>query len=129
MILPCSFNWYILKKNSWLVNRACYKSYIDGFSSQKSWKTINHSARRRHYKSSSFNEVLKNIRIVQSNSSIGNCYDNTITASFFHTLKTELTYWAKYQTRDEAKRCIFEYMEIHYNRRRLHSTLGYLSLV
>ena len=41
----------------------------------------------------------------------------------------ELTYWEKYQSRREAKRSIFEYIEINYNRRRLHSTLGYLSPV
>ena len=48
---------------------------------------------------------------------------------FFHTLKTELTYWEKYQTREEAKRNIFEYIEFNYNKKRLHSSLGYLSPV
>jgi transposase InsO family protein len=62
-------------------------------------------------------------------SSTGNCYDNAITESFFHTLKTELIYWEKCQTRVEAKSSIFEYIEINYNRRRLHSSLGYLSPV
>lgn len=90
---------------------------------------IFHSDRGSQYTSSSFREILKNYGIVQSNSSTGNCYDNAITESFFHTLKTELTYWEKYQTREEAKRSIFEYIEIHYNRRRLHSSLGYLSPV
>ena len=47
--------------------------------------------------------------------------------SFFHTLKTELVHHRDYQTRDEARRDIFEYIEVFYNRRRLHSTLGYLS--
>ena len=47
--------------------------------------------------------------------------------SFFHTLKTELTYLEKHQTREEAKKSIFEYIEINYNRRRLHSSLGYLA--
>jgi putative transposase len=88
---------------------------------------IFHSDRGSQYTSSSFREILKNYGIVQSNSSTGNCYDNAITESFFHTLKTELTYWEKYQTREEAKKSIFEYIEINYNRRRLHSTLGYLS--
>ena len=45
--------------------------------------------------------------------------------SFFHTLKTELVHHRDYQTRDEARRDIFEYIEVFYNRRRLHSTLGY----
>lgn len=90
---------------------------------------IFHSDRGCQYTSSSFRELLKNYGIVQSNSSTGNCYDNAVTESFFHTLKTELTYWEKYQTREEAKRSIFEYIEINYNRKRLHSTLGYLSPV
>lgn len=90
---------------------------------------IFHSDRGSQYTSSSFREILKNYGIVQSNSSTGNCYDNAVTESFFHTLKTELTYWEKYQSREEAKRSIFEYIEINYNRRRLHSTLGYLSPV
>ena len=47
--------------------------------------------------------------------------------SFFHTLKTELVHHRDYQTRDEARRDIFEYIEVFYNRQRLHSTLRYLS--
>ena len=90
---------------------------------------IFHSDRGSQYTSISFRELLKSYGIVQSNSSTGNCYDNAVTESFFHTLKTELTYWEKYQTREEAKRSIFEYIEINYNRRRLHSFLGYLSPV
>jgi len=90
---------------------------------------IFHSDRGSQYTSSPFRELLKNFGVIQSMSSTGNCYDNAITESFFHTLKTELTYWEKYQTREEAKRSIFEYIEINYNRQRLHSSLGYLSPV
>ena len=61
--------------------------------------------------------------------STGKCYDNAITESFFHTLKTELTYWNNYRSREQAKRSIFEYIEIFYNRQRLHSALNYLSPV
>ena len=90
---------------------------------------IFHSDRGCQYTSSSFRNILKNYGIIQSMSSKGNCYDNAITESFFHTLKTELTYWERYQTREEAKRSVFEYIEFNYNRRRLHSSLGYLSPV
>ena len=55
----------------------------------------------------------------------GNCYDNAITETFFHTLKTELTSRTKYRTREEARKSIFEYIEILYNRKRLHSAIGY----
>ena len=60
-------------------------------------------------------------------SSIGNCYDNAVAESFFHMLKTEHIYQEKFVTREEAKRSIFEYIEVFYNRRRAHSFLGYLS--
>ena len=57
----------------------------------------------------------------------GNCYDNAAMESFFKTLKVELVYHEEYATRAEAMASIFEYVECWYNRRRLHSSLGYLS--
>jgi putative transposase len=90
---------------------------------------ILHSDRGSQYTSSAFRKLLKSYGIIQSMSSSGNCYDNAITESFFHTIKTELTFWEKYQTREEAKRSLFNYIEIFYNRQRLHSALGYLSPV
>lgn len=90
---------------------------------------IFHSDRGSQYTSSQLRELLKSYKITQSMSSTGNCYDNAITESFFHTLKTELIYWNHYQTREEAKKSIFEYIEIFYNRQRLHSALNYLSPV
>jgi transposase InsO family protein len=59
----------------------------------------------------------------------GNCYDNAVVESFFHTLKTELVYFETYYTREDARNSIFEYIETYYNRVRLHSTLGYCSPV
>jgi transposase InsO family protein len=88
-----------------------------------------HSDRGSQYTSSTVRELLKSYKITQSMSSSGNCYDNAITESFFHSLKTELIYWNSYQTREQAKRSIFEYIEIFYNRQRLHSALNYLSPV
>ena len=55
----------------------------------------------------------------------GNCYDNAVMESFFGSLKTELVYPSHFDTRERVKQMIFEYMEIFYNRRRLHSSLGY----
>lgn len=57
----------------------------------------------------------------------GHCYDNAVAESFFHTMKTEHIYLTHYRTREEAKTLIFEYIEVFYNRLRLHSTLGYMS--
>jgi len=90
---------------------------------------IFHSDRGSQYTSSSVRNLLKSCNIKQSMSSTGSCYDNAITESFFHTLKTELIYWNHYHTRQEAKRSIFEYIEIFYNRKRLHSAIGYQSPV
>ena len=55
----------------------------------------------------------------------GNCWDNAVAESFFKTLKTELIYHEKYESILQAKTSIFEYIEIWYNRKRLHSSLGY----
>ncbi len=57
----------------------------------------------------------------------GNCYDNAVAESFFHTLKTEWIYWEKYRTRNEAKSSIFSFIEVFYNSKRRHSYLEYLS--
>src|SRR5215469_16866783 len=60
-------------------------------------------------------------------SGTGNCFDNAAMESFYHTLKTELVHFECYLTREEAMLSIFEYIEVFYNRQRLHSTLGYMS--
>lgn len=90
---------------------------------------IFHSDRGCQYTSSLVRTTLQKYGAVQSMSSTGNCYDNAVTESFFHTLKTEWTNWEDYHTREEAKSSIFEFIEMFYNRKRLHSTLNYLSPV
>jgi transposase InsO family protein len=88
---------------------------------------IHHSDRGSQYTSEEFEKLAKENGIVLSMSSTGNCYDNAVAESFFHTLKTEHIYQEKFATREEAKRSIFEYIEVFYNRQRAHSFLGYLS--
>ena len=61
-----------------------------------------------------------------SMSSRGNCYDNAAMESFFHMLKAELVAHCRWQTRQEARLAIFEYIEVFYNRQRRHSSLDYL---
>lgn len=90
---------------------------------------IFHSDQGVQYASESFRGLLKTNGFIQSMSRRGNCYDNAVTESFFHTLKTELINRTKYKTREEARRSIFEYIEIFYNRKRLHSSIGYCSPV
>ena len=88
---------------------------------------IFHSDRGVQYASESVRSFLSRRGFVQSMSDKGNCYDNAYAESFFHTLKTELIYQNNYQTREDAKQDIFEYIEVFYNRKRRHSALGYLS--
>jgi putative transposase len=88
---------------------------------------ILHSDRGSQYASQRLRQILKENNITQSMSSKGNCYDNAPTESFFSTLKRELIYRERYQTREEAKQSLFEYIEVFYNRQRRHSSLGYLS--
>ena len=88
---------------------------------------IVHSDRGSQYCSCCFKELLDTHRYRQSMSSTGNCYDNAITESFFATLKVELIYDERYRTRNQARRSIFKYIEIFYNRNRIHSSIGGLS--
>jgi putative transposase len=74
-----------------------------------------------------FRQILPKNGMIQSMSSKGNCYDNAVAESFFHTLKTELTHHERYETRFQARRSVFEYIEMFYNRVRLHSALNYQS--
>jgi putative transposase len=86
---------------------------------------IFHSDQGSQYTSDDFRKALKSHGMLASNSGKGNCYDNAITETFFHTLKTELVYFENYQTREEARLSIFEYIEVFYNRKRRHSAIGY----
>ena len=88
---------------------------------------IVHSDRGSQYCSRSFKELLDQQGYRQSMCGNGNCYDNAITESFFGTLKKELTFHQTYDTRNEARRSIFKYIEMFYNRIRIHSSLGGLS--
>lgn len=88
-----------------------------------------HTDRGSQYASEAHRKVCKQHRILQSMSRKGDCWDNAVSESFFHTLKTELTHHHRFKTREEAKQAIFEYIEVFYNRVRIHSTNGYMSPV
>ena len=90
---------------------------------------IFHSDQGVQYACQGFRKLLQQHKFIQSMSGKGNCYDNAVVESFFHTLKTELIYFENYRTREDAKNSIFEYIEIYYNRDRMHSTLNYCSPV
>ena len=90
---------------------------------------IVHSDRGSQYCSELFQSKIRGNEMMCSMSGKGDCWDNAVAESFFHSLKTECVYLNHYRTREEAKKSIFEYIEVFYNRQRLHSTLGFLSPV
>lgn len=90
--------------------------------------TIVHSDRGVQYASDTYRSILRAQGFRQSMSRKGNCWDNAPMESFFKTMKVELIYEQKiYGTRQEAMTSIFEYIEVFYNRQRMHSALGYQS--
>ncbi|HIE66129.1 MAG TPA: hypothetical protein EYQ01_10070 [Nitrospira sp.] len=88
---------------------------------------IFHSDRGSQYCSHNFLNLLKTHKMLSSMSRKGNCWDNTVAESFFGSLKTERVYFSKYNTREEARRDVVDYIKMFYNSKRWHSTLGYLS--
>ena len=90
---------------------------------------LHHSDRGVQYACDDYQELLQANGFEVSMSRQGNCHDNAVMESFFGTLKQELVYREDYPTREEGQRSLFEYIEVFYNRRRLHSTLGYVSPV
>jgi len=86
-----------------------------------------HSDRGVQYACEDVKEQLRKHQIIQSMSGSGNCYDNALAESFFHSLKTEWIYFEKYETKEQASLSVFEYIESFYNRHRFHSNLGYRS--
>lgn len=88
---------------------------------------IVHSDRGVQYACDHYQRLLKKYGIVCSMSRKANCWDNAPMESFMATLKKELVHHEDYQTREQARRSLFEYIEVFYNRSRRHSALGYLS--
>lgn len=86
-----------------------------------------HSDRGSQYASKLYQKTLNQHEFVCSMSRKGNCWDNAPAESFFHTLKTERCHHERYATRAQAKQSIFEYIEVFYNRKRRHSTIGYVA--
>ncbi len=86
---------------------------------------IHHSDRGSQYCSNAYQALLKKNGFICSMSGSGNCYDNAVMESFYHTLKVEAVYGTSYKTRKEAQLALFDYIEVFYNRKRIHSTLGF----
>jgi transposase InsO family protein len=141
---------YIRTSEGWLYLTTIidlYDRQVIGWSMSKSLKTIEtiipawnmaiskrniikpiifHSDRGVQYACYEFrNHIEANKLITQSMSRKGNCWDNAAAESFFKTIKSELVYHEKYTTIKQAELSVFEYIEVWYNRKRLHSALGY----
>ena len=88
---------------------------------------IVHSDRGSQYCSIKYRNTLKDYRLIGSMSRKGNGWDNAIAESFFHTLKDELIYECVYKTREQARQSIFQYLEVYYNKNRMHSAIDYMT--
>ncbi len=102
----------------------------DAYQAKKPKKgLIHHSDRGSQYASVDYRNQLKEYKIQASMSRKGNCYDNACIESFHSILKKELIYCTKFQTKQQAYDEIYRYIEFFYNRKRIHSSIGYLSPV
>jgi transposase InsO family protein len=86
---------------------------------------LHHSDRGCQYTSADYRAALAKLGVTVSMSRKGNCWDNAVAESFFATLKGELVYRRRWATRLELRAATFEYIEVFYNRQRLHSSIGY----
>lgn len=88
---------------------------------------LHHTDRGMLYATAAYRAILSEHGMIASMSKKGDCYDNAVAESFFSNLKNELTWHRTFQHRDEARAAIFDYIEVFYNRQRLHETLDYVS--
>ena len=86
---------------------------------------IIHSDRGVQYACKNFRKVLENHGFIQSMSRKGDCWDNAVAESFFGIIKSELIHHERFNGPQDTLKAIFEYIEVFYNRKRKHSTLGY----
>jgi len=88
---------------------------------------VHHSDQGTQFTSFAFGRKLRDSGILASMGAVGTAYDNAAAESFFSTIKRELVHRRRFTTRAEAKSAIFEWIEVFYNRRRRHSTIGNVS--
>lgn len=109
------------------IDRHLVLSALDMALAGRAAAALYHSDRGSQYASDDYRARLAERGITCSMGRKGNCWDNAVVESFFSSLKMELVHIRSFRTREEAKLALFEYMEVFYNRRRRHSSLGYLS--
>ncbi len=95
--------------------------------SRPSGNVLFNTDQRSQYTSSSFSSDLHRFGCINSMRRRGNCWDNAVAETFFSKRKRERVYRTMYKTREQAKQDIFIYLEIFYNRKRRHASIGYVS--
>jgi transposase InsO family protein len=127
-------NGFVFAKINWLVlsERMTTKLVMDAlitalWNRKMPKQVIVHSDRGSQYCSAAYQDLLRENQLICSMSKRGDCYDNAAMESWNHSFKVEAIHGEKFKTRDDARKQVFEYIEVYYNRKRLHSTLGFLS--
>lgn len=115
--------WSMSERNNVELVTNALQMAIDGRKPEKG--LIHHSDRGNLYTAHSYRNLQAEHGMISSMSRKGDCFDNAVAESFFASLKNEWTFYKHYSTRREARTDIFKYIEVFYNRKRLHQTLGY----
>lgn len=97
------------------------------FHSKRPKGVIVHTDRGSQYCSNDFQKLIKQYKLRSSMSRKGDCWDNAVAESFFHSFKVEAVQGESFASRAAMREAVFEYVEVYYNRQRLHSALGYMS--
>jgi putative transposase len=135
LYLATVIDLYSRKVVGWSMANHMRASLVNDALTMALWKRkpekglIWHTDRGSQYASDSHRNILKDHGIIQSMSRKGNCWDNAVAESFFHTLKTELTNHYQFNNQQEARNVIFEYIEVFYNKIRIHSANDYLARI
>ena len=117
----------------WSMNKRMTRSLVIDALMMGIWRRkpekglVFHSDRGSQYCSHDYQKIIKDHGLIASMSRKGNCWDNAVTESFFGTLKIEQVFGTHYQDRSLARRDIVDYIEMFYNSKRRHSSLGYYS--
>ncbi|HVA75363.1 MAG TPA: IS3 family transposase [Acidimicrobiales bacterium] len=150
MLWKARHNTYLATGEGWLYLAAildCYSRAVVGWAAADHMRTelcvaalddavarrhppaglVHHSDRGCQYTSYDYQQRLVELGMVPSMSRKGNCWDNAVAESFWATVKRELVNTREWATRAELEMALFDYIEVFYNRKRLHSTLDYLT--
>jgi len=133
LYLAVVIDLYSRKVVGWAMNERMQAGLVCDALTMALWRrnmptgVIVHTDRGSQYCSNAYQNLLARQGLVCSMSGLGNCYDNAVAESFFHSLKVELTAGCRFEDRETLRQELFEYIEIDYNRTRRHSTIGYVS--